>query len=145
MLSASVTLPASLASAGMPLKASGKPQDSLARRMRIALAEYGAKDMEVAVRANVTPEWLGSVKQGVTKNPPLDKLRAVAEVVGKPTSYFTIPLGYIPIEEVGAGPTVAELEAVLALRDLFANREDEPLDAVHRQDGAAGSGSTTAA
>lgn len=75
--------------------------------MRIALAESDLKDFEVADRANVTAAWLGSVKQGQLKNPPLDKLRAVAKVLNKTTSYFTIPLGYVPIEEIENGLLVS--------------------------------------
>jgi transcriptional regulator with XRE-family HTH domain len=103
------------------------PKDTLARRMRIALAESDLKDFQVAAKAHVTAAWLGSVKQGQLKNPPTDKLRSVAKVLNKPTSYFTEPLGYIPIEKGAESPDLlAAAEAELSadtkiptdLRDL---------------------------
>lgn len=123
----------------MPRPTHVPPKDTLARRMRVALAESDLKDFEVAEQASVSPEWLGSVKQGVTKNPPLDKLRAVAKVLGKPTSYFTAPLGYVPIEESGdalssieatilSEPTLSDERkqaGLVVMRDLFARSKEQ--------------------
>ena len=104
------------------LASPGMPKDTLARRMRVALAESDLKDFEVADRAHVTAAWLGSVKQGQLKNPPLDKLRAVAKVLGKTTSYFTVPLGYVPVEEIENGLLVSVAEDDRELFGRLASR-----------------------
>ena len=110
----------------------------MARRLRIAIAEDGRKDFVIAEEANISPESFGSIKQGVTKNPPLDKLRSLARALGKPTSYFTAPLGYVPIEESddAYASAVAIVEsanlsdeyrqaALIVLRDLFARGREQ--------------------
>lgn len=106
----------------------GMPRDTLARRMRIALAESDMRDFEVAEAANVTAAWLGSVKQGQVKDPPIDKLRAVARVLGKATGYFTAPLGYIPIEEVENGLLVALGEEDRELLGRIVSRLDHVVE-----------------
>ena len=103
------------------------PRDTVARRLKIALAEQDLADQDVARKAHVGAAWLGSVKQGHIKNPPTDKLRALARVLNKPTSYFTEPLGYLPIEK-GADPSallaaaevelMADTKTPADLRDL---------------------------
>lgn len=121
--------------AGAFVASVGVPRDTVARRVRIALAESDMKDQDVARLANVTAAWLGSVKQGHIKDPPTDKLRAVAGVLGKRTSYFTAPLGYIPVDEVENGLLVGvseddrELLARIASRlagDATAKAADDP-------------------
>jgi transcriptional regulator with XRE-family HTH domain len=99
-LSASNIVPGLLASLGVP-------KDSVGRRMRVALAEQDLEDQVVARLAHVSAAWLGSVKQNQVKNPATDKLRSVANVLGKPTSYFTAPLGYVPVDEVEDGLLIA--------------------------------------
>ncbi len=106
----------------------GVPKDTVARRMKLALAESDLKDKEVAKRAHVTPEWIGSVKQGKTKNPPTDKLRAVARVLGKQTRYFTEPLEYIPIEEEkSALDHLAIIESTILRSDLSERDQEAAL------------------
>lgn len=62
-------------------------------------------DAEVAEEAHVTAAWLSAVKNDRIKNPPLDKLRAVAAVLRVPLFYFTEPLGVIPLEDAAGRGT----------------------------------------
>lgn len=108
--------------AGAYVPSLGVPRDTVARRVRIALAESDMKDQDVAREANVSAAWLGSVKQGQVKNPPIDKLRDLARVLGKRTSYFTAPLGYIPVDEVENGLLVGVSEDDRELLGRIASR-----------------------
>ena len=112
------------------------PKETLAKRLKIAIAHSDLKDKEVAERAHVTSAWLGAVKQGHLKNPPQDKLRAVAKVLDVPTSYFTSVNGYIPAEE--ATDWAALLMADERLPDQFKwetlerAREDFAKEDIHK-------------
>lgn len=75
-------------------------QDTVGDRVTLALRRSGLEDYEVAERANVTPQWLSAVKNDRIKNPPLDKLLAVAKVCGVPGRFLTEPMGIIPIAEL---------------------------------------------
>jgi transcriptional regulator with XRE-family HTH domain len=108
--------------AGVFVASLGVPRDTVARRLRIALAESDMKDQDVAREAHVSAAWLGSVKQGHLKNPPIDKLRELARVLNKQTSYFTAPLGYVPVDEVENGLLIAVNEEDRELLARIASR-----------------------
>ena len=89
----------------------------------------------MAEQANVTAAWLSAVKNDRIKNPPIDKLRAIARICRVPLRFLTEPMGVVPIEEVAAGSeplteglTDADRELVtqLAQRLREARAEDPP-------------------
>jgi transcriptional regulator with XRE-family HTH domain len=75
------------------------PQDTLGDRVTLALKRSGKDDAEIAEEANLGAAWVSAVKNDHIKNPPLDKLRALARACRVPLAYFTEPMGFIPIEE----------------------------------------------
>lgn len=96
------------------------PKDTIGDRLTLALRRSGLEDYEVAERANVTAAWLSAVKNDRIKQPPLDKLRAVAKVVNVHLGYLTEPMGVIPIEE---GDPRADL--IIAGRSIEGLTEDD--------------------
>lgn len=61
----------------------------LAKRVKVALAEDGRRDYEIAEVAGVTPSWLSSLKNGWNNDPDTEKLKALAKVLGKAATHFT--------------------------------------------------------
>ena len=76
-------------------------KDTIGDRVTLAIKRSRKKLEDIADDANVTAAWLSALKNDRIKNPPADKVRALAAATEHPISFFAEVLGWSDDEHSG--------------------------------------------